>query len=304
MIELGSFEDTVGRIDHQELDIRKGSSLSSLFFYRVFAKVPVDTVGVHRYPLDRNIGLRSSSRKTEPDSRSLGWLIVRVALQGGIKVVSVESPLALKNDTDADLLCEVRANDGLSLLWRCLVPKPHQHNRNFVPVDIVPYVNDSSYEFKVAALPRTSTFSHESELTSSGGRNAIRIRAPPPYSQASLTRGLINEIDVTFKAFGNSELARWTEQVHLNICSLRIGMFDASQLRSTSTDLIPEQRMLLFRSPLAVRNYLAFTIAAQVRVKKPMTMNLLSSDSLTDAANEEIGGWEDLGVLDCGEAAT
>ena len=43
LIELGSFEDTVGRIDHQELDIQKGSPLSSMFFYKASMKFCVSS---------------------------------------------------------------------------------------------------------------------------------------------------------------------------------------------------------------------------------------------------------------------
>jgi SHR-binding domain of vacuolar-sorting associated protein 13 len=279
-----------------------------MFFYKIVAKVPVDTVGVHRYPLDRNIGLRSNVRNIESDSRSLGWLIVRVALQGGIKLVSVESPLALKNDTDTDLLCEVRAHERLSLVWRCLLPRTKQSSKpasklSYVPVDIVPFVNDKSFEFTVEALPRYSSFSHESELTSIGGRHAVQVRAPPPYSQSSLSKGLISKLDVSFKALDYYEPHMTSEQVNLNVCSLRIGTFDAPQLRSTSADLIPEQRMLLFRSPLAFRNHLAFPIAIQVRVKQDVAVNRRSVTSLS-SLNVGDYGWEDLGVLDCGEAAS
>jgi len=300
LIELGSFEDTVGRINHQELDIPRGS-LSSLFFYKVVAKVAVDTVGVHRYPLDRKVG-RSSLQDEQSDSRSLGWLIVRVALQGGIKLVSVESPLSLKNDADADLLCEVRSHDSLSLLWRCLVPKPEERKRSTkrsnVPVDIVPMLNDKACEFTVEALPRDSHFCHESELGSNGGRHGIKIKAPRPFSHSSLLRGLIDEVDLTFQASNYPGSIRLSEQVHLNVCSLRIGEFDGSQVESLSSDVIPEQRMLLFRSPLAVCNYLAFPLRVQVRTKRSSGSNLLSTSSLDMT---EYGGWEDLGVLDCGE---
>ncbi|CAB9505998.1 protein sorting-associated protein 13C [Seminavis robusta] len=300
LVELGSFEDTAGRLDHQEFDVQKGS-LSNTFFYKVVAKVPVDTAGVHRYPLDRNVGIRTT---LESDSRSLGWLIVRVALQGGIKLVSIESPLALKNDTDADLLCEVHAHNKLSLVWRCLLSRSQSSKQtpilSYVPVDMVPFVNDDSYEISVEALPRTSNFSHESELTSNGGSNAIQVRAPPPYSRSSLTKGLINELDISFK--GLDYYGDLAEQVNLNVCSLRIGMFDASQIRSTSSDLIPEQRMLLFRSPLAFRNYLAFPIAVQVRIKKDPAGNRGSSASLSKLA--EADRWEDLGILECGETAS
>ena len=307
LIELGSFEDTVGRIDHLELDTPKGS-LSKVFFYKVVAKVPVDTVGVHRYPLDRNVDLRSSLRTIkDSDSRSVGWLIVRVALQGGIKFVSIESPLAVKNDTDSDLLCEIRAHDRLSLLWRSLIPKPEERKqslvRSYVPADIVPYVNDKSCEVTVAALPRNASFSHESELASSDGRHAIQIRAPRPFSQSSLSRGLIDEVDVTFTAFNARGPATFSEQVHLNVCSLRIGTFDASQLGRDSSDLIPEQRMLLFRSSLAVRNYLAFPIAVQVRVKTTSAMSMLGATSVDDD-EMDIARWEDLGILECGEATS
>ena len=307
LIELGSFEDTVGRIEHQDLDIQKGS-LSSMFFYKVVAKVPVDTVGVHRYPLDRNVDLKSTSRKLGSDSRPLGWIIVRVALHGGIKLVSIESPLALKNNTDADLLCEVRAHDRLSLLWRHLVPKSYGKesvpSMSFVPVDIVPFLHDRSHELSVEALPRMTSFHHESELSSSGGRNSITVKAPPPFSRTSLSRGLIEESHLMFKTWSPSGIVGTptvsTEHVHLNVCSLRVGTFDSSQLGNPS-ESIPEQRMLFFRSPLAVRNHLAFPIVVQVRVKRDDERG--GQTLIGDSHHDEMG-WEDLGVLECGQTVS
>jgi len=296
----------VGRIDRSKLATPAGK-LSKMFFYKIVAKVPVDTVGVHRYPLDRNVDQRSSLRTiTEEDSRSLGWLIVRVALQGGIKVVSIESPLAVKNDTDSDLLLEIRAHDRLSLLWRSLILKPDNRKpaavKSYVPVDIVPFVNDRSCEVTVAALSRSACFDHESQFGANDDKYSLRIRAPRPYSQTSLTRGLIDEVDVTFPAFNPRGPARISEQVHVNACSLRIGMFDASPLERDSSDLIPEQRMLLFRPPLVIRNYLAYPICVQVRAKAVSSVSMLGAMSGDESRKDE-ALWEILGVLECGEAA-
>ena len=43
-IELGSFEDTVGRVERLDTLSSKGSRFS----YKIAAKVPVDKVGIHQ----------------------------------------------------------------------------------------------------------------------------------------------------------------------------------------------------------------------------------------------------------------
>jgi len=100
-VELGSFEDTVGRID-VNLNAPKGSRSNS-FAYRVAAKIPVDKVGIYSYQLDWT---EKQFRPAPDEEQSIGWVIVRIALEAGIKRVTVESPLVLRNVCNTDLLCE------------------------------------------------------------------------------------------------------------------------------------------------------------------------------------------------------
>ena len=160
----------MGRVNHDDFDIPEGRK-SANFLFKASAKIPVDAVGVHRYPLDRNVKARPDIKENGSNSRALGWIIVRVALRGSVKVVSIESPFVLKNASDADLLCEVRDESGLSLLWRCIVAKADSSDSSgknggvvSVPADIVPLIHDGSYRFSVAALSRGQSSKHELEM--------------------------------------------------------------------------------------------------------------------------------------------
>eukprot|EP00934_Nitzschia_sp_Nitz4_P009488 Nitzschia sp. Nitz4//scaffold8_size234185//25292//37594//NITZ4_001234-RA/size234185-snap-gene-0.4-mRNA-1//1//CDS//3329559737//9478//frame0 len=303
-LELGSFEDTVGRIKHDEFDIPKGA-LSTSFFFKAAAKIPVDTVGVHRYPLDRNIDTRSEGIVSASNSRALGWIIVRVALKDGVKIVSVESPFVLKSTADNDLLCEIREHNGLSLLWRCLVPRSSPHTTGTVqkdtlvsvPADIVPFLHHESYTFSLVALPVTSDLHHEADLISSAKEKAIDIRTPPPFSPQSYGKGLIREDEVSLSTFDPNGQDNGSDNVHLTVCSFRIG-----SLSSVSASVeVPEQRMIVFRSPLAIRNCLALPIAVQVRLKVPGQLERQNSSKGLNRLYTSLAEWEDLGVLDCGE---
>ena len=317
LLELGSFEDTVGRVNHDDFEIPKGSRSSS-FFFKAAAKIPVDTVGVHRYPLDRNVEKRPELQGRSTDSRALGWIIVRVALKEGIKLVSVESPFVVKSNADADILCEIRDHNGLSLLWRCLVPKMNGHRTSAsdsaivsVPADIVPFIHDGSYIFSVAALSRDSSFVHEADLQAVHPYGAVQVPAPPPYSPFSFSKGLIDETEITLVPFSpasgqNAEsLSDRSENINLDVCSIRIGSLSGMK----PTIDIPEQRMLFFRSPVVIINYLAFPIVIQVRLKSSLRAERKANsststkrvDTLKRHATSLMGDWEDLGILDCGQ---
>jgi hypothetical protein len=304
-LEVGSFEDTVGRIRQEDFDIPKGA-LSSSFFFKAAAKIPVDTVGVHRYPLDRNIETRSEGNGSSSDSRALGWILVRVALRDGIKVVSVESPFVLKSTADTNLICEIRDFNGLSLLWRCLIPRvdcqeertSSQEGLVSVPADIVPFLHDDSYSFSIFALPKKLSVDHEAELTSFGGNGAIQVTPPPPFSPQSYGRGLVDEEEVTLVALDPDDEGEAFEDVHLTVCSLRIGSF--SGVRASVE--VPEQRMMVFRAPLAIKNCLALPIAVQVRVRVQGAVDKIPHSQGLNRLKTFLSEWEDLGVLECGQS--
>jgi SHR-binding domain of vacuolar-sorting associated protein 13 len=301
-VELGSFEDTIGRLN-SSLDLRKGSR-SSTFAYRVKIKVPVDTVGMRRYPIDWNQEKRDLTGSS--DSGNLGWVIIRVALRRGIKVVTIESPLILKNTSDVDLLCEVRDHDGLSLMWRSLVPRERHEASGYVPVpaDIVPIIHSKAYRFSVVALAKEPRVRHESEVPPCDKTLFSRLQAPRPYSRNSLTKGIIDQSHIGVRQLLANESGRrpfyMTGNVNLNLCSIRIGSIaldQASRAVASTSDLeIPEQRMLLFRSTLAVSNHLPYPLRVQVRVKVEQSTTGVSSREAQLRSS-----WFELGVLDCGE---
>lgn len=306
MVEFGSFEDTVGRVDQHT--IPKGSR-SSTFYYRTAAKIPVDTVGVHRYPLDLNLGKRPDNQTSNhgSTSRSLGWVIVRVALHGGVKMVSIESPLVMKNISDSDILGEVRDHDGLSSLWRCLIPKVTVRG-GFVPVpaDLAPFIHEKEYIVSAIALSRESSFQHESELQSTDKGFGTRLSLQPPYSEAAFVRGVVDETVISVPVLKAS--SENGDSVFLSVCSLRVGTFSLEhstrlQQESKSEAEVPEQRMLLFRSPLVVRNHLALPVRVQARLKGPSKSSLERADPPSTEEYQDLtdnSDWTDLGMLECG----
>jgi len=320
LLEFGSFEEIIGREGERNHNIPKGAR-SSTFYYRCTAKVPVDTVGLHQYPLDWNFDKRFDTKTNgrDPGSRSVGWVIVRVALRGGIKMVSIESPIAIKNISDTDLLCEARDNHGLSLLWRCVAPKSDGgivRKTVSIPADLVPSIHEQSYFFSVVALPEESGYNHESEIDSTDMKMVTRITPPRPYSRSSLSKGLLEETDTSVRVLGLTAKSTPKDR-YLNVCSLRIGTFSFEQTMrgeqvSKSVPEIPEQRMIMFRSPLLFRNYLALPVLVQVRLRIPAralgrrtSMNgteaLMNSVQTAGNAVEE---WTDLGILDCGQSVS
>jgi hypothetical protein len=313
-LEIGNFEDTIGRVNHDDFEVPKGTRSSS-FFFKAAAKIPVDAVGVHRYPLDRNVDLRPEVKSARSDSRALGWIIVRVALKGSVKVVWIESPFVLKSAADADLLCEVRDQTGLSLLWRCLIPKKELDRTKdgiySVPADIVPFIHDGLYRLSVIALPRSSSYLHEAEVVSTRGA-CLEISTPPPFSSDSFGKGLIGEEEIALPTLGLSSYPDfdsnitnndYSEKIHLTVCAIRIGTVNLSPVDTTIE--VPEQRMIYFRSPLVIMNFLALPIAVQVRMKSHQSTSLQSNTS--NSGEQKLirrmtlySDWEDLGVLDCG----
>jgi hypothetical protein len=303
-LELGSFEDTVSRVNHDDFDIPKAKR-SSNFLFKATAKIPVDAVGVHRYPLDRNVKTRADKKENGSNSRALGWIIVRVALRGSVKVVSIESPFVLKNAADAHLLCEVRDESGLSLLWRCLVPKAEGSDNSgkkdgivSVPADIVPLIHDGSYRFSVAALSRATSSIRDAEIIATKDE-AVEISTPPPFSPKSIDRGLIEEEEIVLPTLTPPDGPLYksnNERVFLTACAVRIG---SAFSRVDSAIEVPEQRMIFFRSPLVIRNFLALPIAVQVRVKSHSNSN---ANGNIGNSSTKLPDWEELGVLDCGES--
>ena len=202
LLELGSFEDTAGRINHQDFEV-SSRSRSTTFFYKTAVKIAVDTVGVRRYDLCHKYNRRTGRvADNVSESEDLGYIIVRVDLLGSTKVVSIESPFVLKNNTEVDLLCELRNHGGVSLLWRSLIPRsltpmPSEKlkmvKRRYIslPADLVPTASTTEATLSVRALSPDSTAKHESEIPQEFGDQFVAVELPPPFSDKSVARGLI-----------------------------------------------------------------------------------------------------------------
>ena len=289
-IELGSFEDTVGRVERLDTPAPKGSRFSA-FSYKIAAKVPVDKVGIRQYPLD--LATRSiESRRMVSSHGQRGWVVVRVSIKGGDKLVTVESPFMIENASDNDLLFEVREPSASSLVWRCLVPAQTAKTENPFPVvaDIVPSLHNT-YTMSVVAVCQPDC-KHESEVETDASEGSP-VSVPPPYSQSSFKKGVITETHISLKYQGKER----RELLHLNLCSLRIGSISLETVgRSTQVQKgilrIPVQRMVVVRPSLVFRNNLAYSMDVEVRRKIRRT----GGEDIESAAT-----WIQLGILPCGE---
>jgi hypothetical protein len=298
-LELGCDEDVCGR-EHQKTSHTSGVSKTSSFYFKSTTKIPVDTVGLNKYHLDRRIESREADGRLDR-SRPLGCVIVRVALQGGVKVVSVESPLVVKNLSITDIICEARDRDSSTLLWRSLVPGLQSKifgsaaGRTVpVPVDLVPYVHESSCCFSVLSVSGCL----ESDLSTVPSSRPYEglMRLPKPYTRSSLEKGVVDEIHLRVASLMLPSKVFNDVPQYLNGCSLRIGSISLSatayQRRKTVMD-VPEQRMVLIRPEVVFRNHLPVPICVQAR---PRPQSLEEGPPASNL-------WVDLGILKCGEFA-
>uniref|UniRef100_A0A7S1Z4M3 Vacuolar protein sorting-associated protein 13 VPS13 adaptor binding domain-containing protein n=1 Tax=Ditylum brightwellii TaxID=49249 RepID=A0A7S1Z4M3_9STRA len=292
-------------------------------------------VGVYKFPLYR-VGDDRLTAKGASAS-----VIVRVALSGGTKIVSVESPLFLKNVANAPILCQITAQPSGSLLWETTLSssskKDRQKDRKFVvpeseticapiPVHLVPFVNSNMISLSLVALPAGLCEKNEDDHIDS-----VTIPFPPSFSKNSAKRGLIRISEISLEHIKpgvhyDYKTVLTRPIFHLNVCSLRIGNFSLEPQMISNTDkshpLIPEQRMLLFRPPMTIRNHLPQSISIQGRVKNPSfaTPRIISSKGSKQNLSGEgmftisspkrqhrwnsltTRDWEDIGTVQCGDA--
>ena len=293
-LEIGSFEDTVGRVEHAELT-SKGSRFLT-FSYRVASKVPVDTAGVYHFPLEKNAAHGSTdSRNHAGPCGHLGWIIVRVSVRGGVKLVTVESPLLLKNTSDSDFLFEVREQNALSLVWRCLVPAQDADNEivSPVPVDIVPEIHNL-YTCSVIAVEK-SVFCHPDDVGTTDVSDATEVPFPKAFSQSSFDQGFIGERQVGLKISCIKKRETTPDFLYSSFCYIRVGSFYLeAPIRngfSKGSMRIPEQRMLVVRPPIMFHNHLPCSMYVEVRKKV----------SGGGQNGPSISPWIQLGVLHCGK---
>ncbi|GKY98564.1 hypothetical protein MPSEU_000813200 [Mayamaea pseudoterrestris] len=304
-VELGSFEDTIDRVSFDGLKTRT-SLLSATFSYKILSKIPVDTVGLHRFPLEWNSDRRHlQTGADDATSGLLGWVIVRIALHGGIKLVTIESPLVLRNISDVDLLCEVRDHDGLSVVWRSLIQKQSLSCTGLlsVPVDLVSYLNSDLYLFSAMALPRDSLAKDESEVMGVDRTQFTPLVPPPPFSSTSLSQGVIGMQSKKFRVIVHSS-SDMAGPIFLNMCSVRIGSYDHEQparinALGVSDPTIPESRMLFIRSTVAFYNHLASPLHVQVKLPESSSSHLVMDNFKRHETTMNFA-WVDIGVLECG----
>ena len=337
-LELGSFEDTAGRLNHHDFEVTSRSR-STTFFYKALGKIPVDTVGVRKYPLCHRFKRRTENgSEITSISQDLGYVIVRVDLQGSTKLVSIESPFVLKNNTEVDLLCELRNHGGVSLLWRSLVPrastpmsneKRGMDKRKYVslPADLVTTAANAEATLLVRALPPDSSIKHESDVLRESGDRLVAVDVPPPFSDKSVARGLIKLFETRLEAPASASCTdSFNTPVNLDTCAVRIGSLSLQNARENQLEsrgtvksaTVPEQRMLFFRPPFVVRNHLPVAISVQGRVKQTVGFLRRTSSTafiITERTNhgdvaERQGGhaavsstdWHELGILECGKS--
>eukprot|EP00562_Extubocellulus_spinifer_P016440 CAMPEP_0178577680 /NCGR_PEP_ID=MMETSP0697-20121206/21133_1 /TAXON_ID=265572 /ORGANISM="Extubocellulus spinifer, Strain CCMP396" /LENGTH=4375 /DNA_ID=CAMNT_0020212987 /DNA_START=145 /DNA_END=13272 /DNA_ORIENTATION=+ len=323
-LEIGSF-------DHGEAGSENGGSWNKLLHsqYRAVGRVPVDSVGVHTFVLHRTAPVKANIGRANDPS-----LIVRVALRGGVKIVSIESPIILCNTTGREMYCEIAAHkSGKRLLHGAIAPAAAASSAQSIenasklplrstfpiPVHFVPLIDQGLLSLSISCS--------EDAYGLSGISSPMAV--PPRFSKNSANRGMIK---VSEMSLVTSEDRRGSRS-YINCASVRIGSLpdelvnaraetrdgrpeDPTQTTSSSA-FIPEQRLVRFRPPVAISNYLATAIRLQVRVKgrRQATlqtslswMNTRSSRSnSSDGANatctaEE--GWVDLGIVHSGESTS
>jgi len=276
-VELGSFEDTVGRITHDK-ETDKAMPYSN-FAYRISTDVSVDTVGLEEYQLVTN-DFRRNVTKTPFK------VLVNVTLDGGTKVVTIQSPLCLRNNSALDFLLELRDEDRIASVWRtiapCTIEKDTAQQITPLPVDLIADVESSSALYIIGLEP--GYFRDESDVNFVDSRHLSKVEVPGRYSRVSFKTGFVKESTITANIFGQPEVA---EPLFLNLCLLRLGTFavdSGSGGKGVST--VPQQRLVVLRPPYTFRNFLSFAIRISVRCK----------GTATKATDE----WQTLGVVECG----
>lgn len=327
-VELGSFEETVDRVNHSKYNVPKGSR-STTFFYKAFGRIQVDAVGVQEVSFYENTELLSQN--VHKTTAAVGKIVVRISLKGGIKLVSIESPMLWCNATEQDLHCEVRDRNGIVQLWSSTIRKISEIEDETdrllatdpVPADLVPWIDNSMATLSLSALSERIQSQTNNDAVSS------TIVPPLPYSRNSISRGIVAETEVSLLAISSQE----TNLYFLSACSLRLGSFEVApasrtraNTRKPTVSLVPQQRMLFLRAPIVVVNQLPVLMQVQVRRKLQSARGTHVSSSnlvgLTNASSSSLVGlvapmemtidsrdrqveeehWTDLGVVSCGKS--
>ena len=285
--------------------------------YRASSRIPVDSVGVytfvlHHLPPDGALDEEIEEKEGDPN------IVVRVALRGGTKFVSIESPVVLHNTTGGNIYCEAVATLSGLRLWRVALiyeSKFDQDSRDDqimqpvqtpLPANLVPFIDEKLISVSISCEKFGSGPVYSNQVAS--------LSIPPPYSQKHVMRGIIKMSEMSLTASGSKR-----SQLHINTCSIRIGsVLDVVGTSSTppSTFFIPEQRMVMLRPPIAVKNHLPTAIRVQMRVKTSPNVLKRSLSWMPSRAKKRVfseldlslhhreESWEEVGVVRCGESAS
>jgi hypothetical protein len=255
-VELGKYDESYGRVTGVGTD-DTADTHTHTYCYRT--TIAVDTVGVKKIPLLPNTNVVFTDNAAVYCSKL--YIIARVSLKGDNKVVSLESPLLVKNTAEIGLGLKIT---GTSLVWSSGLAaadwqKGKHHTCTIVPIpaDILPLLDTRAASLVV------------SSVSDNGVPSLVFI--PPTFSAKSLSRGKISEEEVRLRkpSHGNEP------HVSLNVCGLRIGSVDLNSDFATDpkghvpklgTD--PQQRMILFRPSVVIHNHLPVAIVIWIRRKR------------------------------------
>lgn len=288
--------------------------------YKAMGRVPVDSVGVYTLTLHLVSPDKANLSETNIDGGTDDpSIIVRVALHGGIKVVTVESPVALCNTTGRPLYCEVMAPKSGNRLIHAEIPLTDISSASKlslplvfpVPAHIIPFIDDGQLSLMVSCAEDAHGMS----------RISSPLSIPERFSKRSANRGVLQLSEMSILATGSYRRI----QLNINSASIRIGSLPEEYVKAVAdsndatfdsvefSSFIPEQRLVLFRPPIVITNHLPTAIRVQVRIKDREQASLQKSlswinlrggkpDSNSFRSNAADDVWEDLGIVCCGEA--
>ena len=248
--------------------------------FRPIDRIPVDMVGVYSFPL-----VPWGDLSPNESQRSI---IVRVDLLKGTKIVTIESSLIFKNVTETALHCMLKSVKG-NIVWENVIPpKNSDNNEVALPCGLV----EDCVSMTVVSL-QTSTEQNDAWNVLHSESKEIEFQSI--YSENEKCDGLVRSLKTSVASIGQS-------CIDVEICLFRIGR---EQLSSVS------QKLIIFRPPYVIKNYLPSPMAIQIRPKTQYssirksfsTRSLLSANLNTFTENHfhEKELWINLGIIDCGE---
>jgi len=284
--------------------LETGPQRHTSFLYELVGNLAVDTVGVETMVV----------REKKNHAVGVGVVIVRVMLRGGVKIVSLESPMLIQNISNVNLVFEVR--EGPRHIWTSKHPDSEdlKESQSQVPF-AVPFHVVKKLDDKTGILLAKSPLANEDDPDTQHGS---WIAPPPPFTHKSVSEGIVVEEEV----FIHKRMTDSLSPFAVNVCGLRVGAEamkeDGGRRGGRSGEpegrtKVPEQRMVLIRPPLMFKNFLPVPLHLLVRVKRVVKMlSTISSTNLMGITGFASGSrerartpihqdpdeWVDLGILD------